>query len=60
MAYSLDFRRRVFAYKEKHHLTFEQTSEHFGVNIASLFRWPNKVEPCQNVINQQVKSIWNY
>ncbi|MBD1583953.1 transposase, partial [Pseudoalteromonas sp. S16_S37] len=27
MAYSLDFRRRVFAYKEKHQLTFEQTSE---------------------------------
>ena len=47
MAYSLDFRRRVFAYKEKHHLTFEQTSEHFGVNIASLFRWQNKLEPCQ-------------
>ncbi|MBD1584731.1 IS630 transposase-related protein, partial [Pseudoalteromonas sp. S16_S37] len=46
MAYSLDFRRRVFAYKEKHQLTFEQTSEHFGVNIASLFRWQNKLEPC--------------
>ena len=46
MAYSIDFRRRVFAYKEKHNLTFEQTSEHFGINIASLFRWQNKIEPC--------------
>ena len=35
MAYSLDFRQRVFAYKEKHQLTFEQTSEHFGKASAT-------------------------
>ena len=46
MAYSLDFRQRVFAYKEKHQLTFEQTSKHFGINIATLFRWQKRLEPC--------------
>jgi transposase len=46
MAYSLDFRQRVFAYKEKHQLTFEQTSKHFSVDKASLFRWQNNIEPC--------------
>jgi len=46
MAYSLDFRQRVFAYKEKHQLTFEQTSEHFGISIATLFRWQKRLEPC--------------
>jgi len=43
MAYSLDFRQKVFAYKEKHQLTFEETSEHFEVNISTLFRWKNKL-----------------
>jgi len=43
MAYSLDFRQKVFAYKEKHQLTFEQTSQHFEINIATLFRWQNKL-----------------
>ena len=46
MAYSLDFRQRVFAYKEKHQLTFEQTSGHFDINIATLFRWKKRLEPC--------------
>ena len=46
MTYSLDFRQRVFAYKEKHQLTFEQTSEHFDINIATLFRWKKRLEPC--------------
>ncbi|MCB4425905.1 IS630 transposase-related protein [Xenorhabdus nematophila] len=46
MGYSLDFRKRVLAYKDKHSLTFEQTSTHFEVSIRTLFRWCNKIEPC--------------
>ncbi|WP_415668663.1 IS630 transposase-related protein, partial [Xenorhabdus nematophila] len=46
MGYSLDFRRRVLAYKDKHALTFEQTRDHFEVSIRTLFRWCNKIEPC--------------
>ncbi|PHM38038.1 transposase [Xenorhabdus innexi] len=40
MGYSLDFRKRVLAYKNKHALTFEQTSDHFevsGFNIPLQF-----------------------
>ncbi|WP_237387835.1 IS630 transposase-related protein [Xenorhabdus sp. Sc-CR9] len=46
MGYSLDFRKRVLAYKDKHSLTFEQTRDHFEVSIRTLFRWGNKIEPC--------------
>lgn len=46
MGYSLDFRQRALAYKEKYALTFEQTSVHFGIGIRTLFRWADKIEPC--------------
>ncbi|WP_237388137.1 IS630 transposase-related protein [Xenorhabdus sp. Sc-CR9] len=46
MGYSLDFRKRVLAYKDKHSLTFEQTSAHFEVAIRTLFRWSDNIEPC--------------
>ena len=46
MTYSLDFRQKVFAYKTKKGLTFEQTSEHFDIGIRTLFRWQSKIEPC--------------
>ena len=45
MAYSLDFRKRVFLLKEKHGLTFKETSERFGVDIRTLFRWQRRLEP---------------
>ncbi|MET1254557.1 IS630 transposase-related protein [Aliikangiella maris] len=48
MSYSLDFRQRVLVYKEKHQLTFQQTSEHFGIGIRTLFRWSNNITPCLN------------
>lgn len=48
MAYSLDFRQRVFAYKEKPQLTFDQTSRHFEIDKATLFQWKNKLLPCLN------------
>ncbi|MBI6547393.1 IS630 transposase-related protein [Xenorhabdus lircayensis] len=46
MGYRLDFRKRVLAYKDKHSLTFEQTSAHFEVSIRTLFRWHHKIAPC--------------
>ena len=46
MGYSLDFRQRVLAYKEKNGLTFEKTSEHFNVSLRTLFRWGNNIMPC--------------
>lgn len=46
MSYSLDFRKRVFKLKAKKGLTFEETSQHFGIGIRTLFRWEKKIEPC--------------
>ncbi len=45
MAYSLDFRKQVFKVKEKNNFTFEETSEHFGITIRTLFRWSKRLEP---------------
>jgi len=47
MTYSLDFRHRLMEQKKKGNLTFEETSERFGVGIATLFRWQKKIEPCK-------------
>lgn len=33
----------MFAYKEKHQFTSEQTSEQFDVNIGTLFRWQRQL-----------------
>ena len=46
MTYSLDFRQKIFAYKTKKGLTFEQTSEHFDIGIRTLFRWQRSIKPC--------------
>ena len=48
MAYSLDFRQRVMTMKVELGLTFEQTSARFGVSMAALFRWNQRIEPCKS------------
>jgi len=45
MAYSLDFRKKVFAVKEKEGLTFVETSKRFHIDIRTLFRWQRRLEP---------------
>ncbi len=45
MAYSLDFRKRVFSIKEERGLTFKDTSKLFGIDIRTLFRWQRRLEP---------------
>ena len=45
MAYSLDFRKRVFSLKEERELTFKETSKLFGIDIWTLFRWQQRLEP---------------
>jgi transposase len=45
MSYSLDFRKQVFKIKDKESLTFQETSDRFGVPIRTLFRWQIKIEP---------------
>ena len=45
MSYSIDFRRQVFKIKELKKLTFQETSERFGITIRTLFRWQERIEP---------------
>ncbi len=45
MTYSVDFRRHVLFLRNKEGLTFVQTSERFGVGIASLTRWNKEIKP---------------
>lgn len=45
MTYSINFRQHVLAYKEKHELTFEKTSEHFAISLRTLFRWHDNITP---------------
>jgi len=44
MSYSLDFRRQVLKLKETDQLTFQETSDRFGISIRTLFRWQKKIE----------------
>lgn len=45
MTYSLNFRTRVLAIKEKHELSFSETSKRFDVPMRTLFRWKKRIEP---------------
>jgi transposase len=45
MAYSLDFRKRVFDIKQKENLSFAKASKRFGIGIRTLFRWQKCIEP---------------
>lgn len=45
MSYSLDFRKQVLKIKSQESLTFQQTSERFGIPIRTLFRWQKCIEP---------------
>jgi transposase len=45
MSYSLDFRKQVFKVKQKESLTFQETSDRFGIPIRTLFRWQGRIVP---------------
>lgn len=45
MSYSIDFRKQVFKIKQQDKLTFEQTSERFGIPMRTLFRWQKQIGP---------------
>ena len=45
MSYSIDFRKQVFKIKNQENLTFEETSQRFGVPTRTLFRWQHRIEP---------------
>lgn len=45
MSYSLDLRKHVFKIKQQERLTFQETSDRFGVPTRTLFRWKKHIEP---------------
>ena len=45
MTYSSDLRRHVLSIRKKEGLTYAETSKRFGIGVASLTRWNNKIEP---------------
>ena len=48
MTYSLDFRKKVLAVKERESLSFEDVALRFGIGSKNtVFRWTKQLEPCK-------------
>ena len=47
MAYSIDFRRKVFEIKERDSLSIGETAHRFGISESSVFRRSKRLEPCR-------------
>lgn len=48
MTYSIEFRRKVLAIKERENLSYESAAKRFAISKAALFRWSKKIEPQKN------------
>jgi len=48
MTYSIDFRKKVLAIKEKEKLSLESVSKRFGVGKNTVFVWTKKIWPLKN------------
>ena len=48
MTYSIDFREKVLAIKEKEKMSFESISKRFGVGKNTVFVWTKKILPLKN------------
>jgi transposase len=48
MTYSLDFRKKVLAVKERENLSFEDVALRFDIGSKNtVFRWTKQLEPCE-------------
>lgn len=48
MTYSLDFRKKVLAVKERESLSFEEVALRFDIGSKNtVFRWTKQLEPCK-------------
>ena len=45
MTYSLHFRKKVLAIKEKEKLSFDAIAKKFNISRAAIFRWSKNIEP---------------
>ena len=48
MTYSIDFRKKVLAIKEKEKMSFKAVSKRFGVGKNTVFVWTKKISPLKN------------
>lgn len=48
MTYSIDFRKKVLAIKEKEKMSFESVSKRFGVGKNTVFVWTKRLSPLKN------------
>ena len=48
MTYSIDFREKVLAIKEKEKMSFESISKRFGVGKNTVFVWTKQILPLKN------------
>jgi transposase len=48
MTYSIDFRKKVLAIKEKEKMSFASISKRFGVGKNTVFVWTKKILPLKN------------
>lgn len=48
MTYSLDFRKKVLAVKERENLSFKEVAERFDIGSKNtVFRWTKQLAPCR-------------
>jgi transposase len=45
MTYSVHFRKKVLAIKDKEKLSFDATAKKFNISRAAIFRWSKNIEP---------------
>lgn len=48
MTYSLDFRRKVLAMREKEKLSLAKISKRFGIGLNTVMRWTKNIEAKKN------------
>ncbi|MFM2344456.1 MAG: hypothetical protein RLZZ210_1067 [Pseudomonadota bacterium] len=56
MKYTLEFRQKVFAVKEKYNLTDEETAKRFDISKRTIFRWRIRLEPIRkyNIVKRKI------
>lgn len=48
MTYSIDYRKKVLAIKEKEKMSFESVSKRFGVGKNTVFVWTKRISSLKN------------
>ena len=57
MTYSVHFRKKVLAVKEKEQLSFSAISKKFSIGRNTVFSWTNKLHPQKRRDKKAIKMI---